>query len=96
MATNTNNPQYDRAAIMRAAWEMVRTADLTQFNLRLLLKNALRTAWQAAKTAAFYAAGRARRMESAEYRVRIIESSKTFPSSADIAEIYRIRAEARA
>ena len=41
--------QFDKAAIMKRAWEIVRKADVAKFGLRFILRNALRTAWREAK-----------------------------------------------
>lgn len=42
---------YDRAAILKAAWAIVRGADVARYGLRLILRNALRCAWSDAKRA---------------------------------------------
>lgn len=42
---------YDRTAIMQAAWAIVRRADVARHGLRLILRNAMRTAWARAKAA---------------------------------------------
>lgn len=42
---------YDRTAILKAAWAIVRGADVARYGLRLILRNALRCAWSDAKRA---------------------------------------------
>lgn len=42
---------FDRSAIMKAAWVIVRNANVARFGLRFVLRNALRQAWNDAKSA---------------------------------------------
>ena len=41
--------EFNKSAIMKRAWEIIRKADLARFGLRFILRNALRKAWQEAK-----------------------------------------------
>ncbi len=40
---------FNKSEIMKRAWEIVRKADVRRYGLRLILRNALRTAWHEAK-----------------------------------------------
>lgn len=93
MTSLVYTPVFDRAAIMRDAWRMVRKADVSRFPLRLLLRNALRTAWTKAKTDAFYTFDRLRRVTSSEIAAMIIESKDAPLTSAEVAELRRLRRE---
>lgn len=85
---------YDRSAIMKAAWVRVRRADRSRFPLRVILRNAMRTAWAEAKLAAMLADG-PRLVSTLAAQIAAIES-KDYLTRADWRELEALRLKAAA
>jgi hypothetical protein len=45
----THSATYDRKAIMNAAWEIVRKANVALYGFRTIMRRALKAAWANAK-----------------------------------------------
>lgn len=89
---------YDRAAIMKAAWVIVRGADVARFGLRTILRNALRFAWTQAKRAAAEARRRAEAARPCTEADRIRDAilaleCKDRLSLSDLRELDRLRTD---
>ena len=88
---------YNLSSIMRRAWEIVRGANVARFGLKLILRNALRTAWAEAKQAVALArsapvtSGAVARIAT---EIRLIESKERL-FSADWARLDRLNDELR-
>lgn len=83
---------FNRSEIMKAAWVLVRRANVARFGLRTVLRNALRRVWAKAKAEAAEAARRP--MTEVQARIWMIESKDTRLTGADYAEILSLRAAA--
>lgn len=83
---------FNKSEIMKAAWVLVRRANVARFGLRAVLRNALRTVWAKVKAEASEAARRP--MTDAQARIWTIESKDIRLTSGDYAEILCLRAAA--
>ncbi|MDF0603890.1 hypothetical protein P1J78_24560, partial [Psychromarinibacter sp. C21-152] len=82
---------YDRSAIMRRAWEIIRKADVARFGLNVIKRNALRAAWQEAKFAAEDAAARPVAELSAAEKELVCIENKNRQTDADQRRMEELR-----
>ena len=97
----TTAAQYNRQAIMTAAWEIVRKANVALHGFRVIMRRALKAAWANAKHARAMEA-RQEKQEHASPEVICIQGeiavleSKTHWEQPDYARIGVLRAALRA
>ncbi|WP_425051519.1 hypothetical protein [Psychromarinibacter sp. S121] len=82
---------YNRSAIMRRAWEIIRKADVARHGLSLIKSRALSAAWREAKAEAKYAAARpVADLSTAERELVTLENQRT-PMTADLRRMDALR-----
>ena len=97
----THSATYDRKAIMNAAWEIVRKANVALYGFRTIMRRALKAAWANAKHERAMEARQEKQKQAspAELRIRneiAILESKTHWEQPDYARIGVLRAALRA
>lgn len=93
--------QYNRKAIMTAAWEIVRKANVAVYGFRVIMRRALKAAWANAKHERAMEARQAKQAKASPEVVRIqdeiaVLESKTHWEQPDYARIGVLRAALRA
>lgn len=97
----TTAAQYNRKAIMIAAWEIVRKANVALYGFRTIMRRALKSAWANAKHERAMEARQEKQEQASPEVVRIqgeiaILESKTHWEQPDYARIGVLRAALRA
>jgi hypothetical protein len=97
----THSATYNRKAIMTAAWEIVRKANVALYGFRVIMRRALKAAWANAKHERAMDALREKQEQASPEVVRIqseiaILESKTHWEQPDYARIGVLRAALRA
>ena len=92
---------YDLKAIMTAAWEIVRKANVALYGFRVIMRRALKAAWANAKHERAMEARQEKRKQASPAELRIqneiaILESKTHWAQPDYARIGVLRAALRA
>lgn len=80
---------FNKSEIMKAAWVLVRRANVAKFGLRTVLRNALRNVWRKAKAEAQLAAMRP--LSETAAKIWVIESKDVRLTAADYREIAALR-----
>jgi len=97
----TTVTRYNRKAIMTAAWEIVRKANVGLYGFRVIMRRALKAAWANAKHERAMEARQAKREHASPEVIRIqseiaVLESKTHWEQPDYARIGVLRAALRA
>ncbi|MFG6511850.1 MULTISPECIES: hypothetical protein [unclassified Sulfitobacter] len=97
----THSATYDRKAIMTAAWEIVRKANVALYGFRVIMRRALKAAWANAKHERAMEARQAKQEQASPAVARIqgaidaLEGKERW-AQADYARIGVLRAALRA
>ncbi len=97
----THSATYDRTAIMTAAWEIVRKANVALYGFRVIMRRALKAAWANAKHSRTMEALQEKQQQASPQVSRIQQSiaaleGKERWAQADYARIGVLRAALRA
>ena len=97
----TTAARYNRKAIMTAAWEIVRKANVALYGFRVIMRRALKAAWANAKHERAMRARQEKQKQASPEVLRIqseiaILESKTHWAQPDYARIGVLRAALRA
>ncbi|MFG6589997.1 hypothetical protein [Sulfitobacter sp. 1A12157] len=97
----TTEARYNRKAIMNAAWEIVRKANVALYGFRTIMRRALKAAWANAKHELAMKARQEKQKQASPKVIRIqkeiaVLESKTHWEQPDYARIGVLRAALRA